>query len=123
MDGLYTKIKASEEHIHQLQSSRNDQLQVFGPWMRSLVDAIARNKHRFRKLPKGPIGSLIGLKDYHWARSIEAVLGRRLLNSFITDNQYDDQALKKLMKEVITDGRIFKPDTIQNRFEVCIYTF
>lgn len=90
--------------------------------MRDLVDAIERNKQRFCKRPKGPIGMLIGLRDYKWAESIEAFLGRKLLSSFITDNHEDDRTLKNLMKQVIRDKRIFLPDTICSAFEVCVYT-
>ncbi len=111
-------LKSSEERLRDLQSSRNDKLLVFGAWMRPLVNAIAQNSQRFRKQPKGPIGALIGLRDYRWAQCVEAILGRRFLYSFITDNQEDDRTLKNLMKQVLRGRQGFPPDTFVSRFEV-----
>ncbi len=112
-------LRSSEGRLCDLESSRNDKLKVFGPWMRDLVDAIAQSQQQFRKVPKGPMGALIGLKDYRWAECTEAILKKRFLYSFITDNPEDDRTLKSLMRQVIRDKRVFLPDTITSRFEVC----
>ncbi len=117
-----TLLRSSEGRLRDLQSSRNDKLKVFGPWMRDVVDAIAQNRQLFRKVPKGPIGALIGLKDYRWAGCAETIFTRSrkwFLYSFITDNPEDDRTLKSLMRRVIRDKRIFLPDSIISRFEVC----
>ncbi len=111
-------LKSSQERLRDLQSSRNDKLLAFGAWMRPLVNAIAQNRHHFRRQPKGPIGALIGLRDYRWAQCVETIIGKRLLYSFITDNLEDDRTLKNLMKHVLRDWRAFPPDTIISRFEV-----
>ena len=39
-------------------SRGSDPLKVFGGWMKELVSALDRNRHRFRVFPKGPIGTL-----------------------------------------------------------------
>ena len=56
-------IKDSEDQLRRLQSSRTDELQAFGPLMRSLKEALRDNQQRFRKMPKGPVGSYVRLKD------------------------------------------------------------
>ena len=84
--------------------------------MRNLVNAIARNQHRFRKVPKGPIGSMIQLKDYKWATAVEQAIPKWLFSAFITDNVYDDEILKQIMGQVLRDG--YKPDTLSGEFEV-----
>ena len=77
-----------------------------------------RNQRQFRKLPKGPIGAKIRLKDYRWSTAVEQVVTRNLLSAFITDNAADDALLKRIMREVLRNHP-FKPDTICSKFEVC----
>jgi len=86
---LDVRIKDSEDQLCRLQSSRTDELQAFGPLMRSLKEALQDNQQRFRKMPKGPVGSYVRLKDYKWSTAVEQVL-KGVLFCFVVDNAYDD---------------------------------
>lgn len=122
VSSLDARIRDSEDQLRRLQSSRTDQLQAFGPWMRSLVESLQRNRNHFRKMPKGPVGSMIRLKDYKWSTAVEQVL-RTVLSCFIVDNPYDDAAFKRVASEVLrrAGGRGGRVDTIICSFQVRHY--
>lgn len=105
-----------EEEVRRLRSSQKDRLEAFGHWMPRLVSLIQQNQSHFRKLPKGPIGALIKLKDYRWTTAIEQVIGYRNLMSFICDNHDDEATLKRLINENTRDVRGPRPDIIVARF-------
>lgn len=115
-------VKCKEE-IRRLQSSRKDRLEAFGQWMPRLVAALQQNQSRFRKLPKGPIGALVKLKDYRWATAVEQVVGYRNLISFVCDNHEDEATLKRLVNENTRDVRGPRPDIIVSRFTVIVTIF
>ena len=118
VSSLDSRVRDSEDQLRRLQSSRTDQLQAFGPWMRTLVESLQRNRNRFRKMPKGPVGSMIHLKDYKWSTAVEQVL-RTVLSCFIVDNPYDDAAFKRIASEVLRRGGGHgRVDTIICSFQV-----
>ena len=117
MGDLNAEVRSAEEQLHRLQSSRQDPLQAFGAWMGHLVTALRQNAHHFHKPPKGPLGAMIKLKDYKWARAVECVLGFGTLAAFIVDNQEDGRTFKSIMRKVLRSNN-FKPDAIATRFEV-----
>jgi len=118
---LDVRIKDSEDQLRRLQSSRTDELQAFGPLMRSLKEALRDNQQRFRKMPKGPVGSYVRLKDYKWSTAVEQVL-RGVLFCFVVDNAYDDAEFKKLANRVFRrgshSGNTPRVDTIISTFQV-----
>ena len=73
-------------------------------------------------MPKGPVGSMIRLKDYKWSTAVEQVL-RGVLSCFIVDNPYDDAAFKRVASEVLrrAGGRGGRVDTIICSFQVRPY--
>ena len=89
--------------------------------MRSLKEALRDNQQRFRKMPKGPVGSYIRLKDYKWSTAVEQVL-KSVLFSFVVDNTYDDAEFKKLANKVFRrgshSGNTPRVDTIISSFQV-----
>ncbi|KAL5481928.1 hypothetical protein EMCRGX_G022203 [Ephydatia muelleri] len=113
---LADDVSKCEEEIRRLQSSRKDRLEAFGQWMPRLVAALQQNQSRFRKLPKGPIGALMKLKDYRWAMAVEQVVGYRNLISFVCDNHDDEVILRRLVNENTRDVRGPRPDIIVTRF-------
>ena len=118
---LDAHIKDSEDQLRRLQSSRTDELQAFGPLMRSLKEALRDNQQRFRKMPKGPVGSYIRLKDYKWSTAVEQVL-KGVLFCFVVDNPYDDAEFKRLANGVFRrgshSGNTPRIDTIISSFQV-----
>ena len=119
---LADDVSKCEEEIRRLQSSRKDRLEAFGQWMPRLVAALQQNQSRFRKLPKGPIGALMKLKDYRWATAVEQVVGYRNLISFVCDNHDDEVILRRLVNENTRDVRGPRPDIIVTRFTVMFYS-
>ena len=118
---LDARIRYSEDQLYRLQSSRSDELQVFGPLMRPLMDAVWGNQQRFLKMPKGPVGSYIRLKNYKWSTAIEQVL-KNVLFCFVVDNPYDDAEFKRLANGVFGrgshSGNTPHVDTIISSFQV-----
>ena len=121
ISSLDARIKDSQDQLHRLQSSRTDELQAFGPLVRSLKEALRDNQQHFRKMPKGPIESYIRLKDYKWSTAIEQVL-KGVLFCFVVDNAYDDAEFKKLANRVFRrgshSGNTPRVDTIISSFQV-----
>ena len=89
--------------------------------MRSLKEALRDNQQRFRKMPKGPVGSYIRLKDYKWSTAVEQVL-KGVLFCFVVDNAHDDAEFKKLANKVFRrgshSGNTPRVDTIISSFQV-----
>ena len=89
--------------------------------MRSLKEALRDNQQRFRKMPKGPVGSYIRLKDYKWSTAVEQVL-KGVLFCFVVDNPYDDAEFKRLANGVFRrgshSGNTPRIDTIISSFQV-----
>jgi len=89
--------------------------------MRSLKEALQDNQQRFRKMPKGPVGSYVRLKDYKWSTAVEQVL-KNVLSCFVVDNAYDDAEFKKLANRVFRRGSHSGDtpcvDTIVSSFQV-----
>ena len=89
--------------------------------MRSLKEALRDNQQRFRKMPKGPVGSYIRLKDYKWSTAVEQVL-KGVLFCFVVDNPYDDAEFKRLANRVFRrgshSGNTPRVDTIISSFQV-----
>ena len=56
MKRIRDQISDCEDTIKRLQSAGQNSLNVFGTWMLDIVRTIERNRNRFRKVPKGPIG-------------------------------------------------------------------
>lgn len=81
-----------------------------------LVNALRQNARKFRRPPKGPLGAMIKLRDYRWARSVESCLGFSTLVAFIVDNQEDAHTFKTIMRTALQGERIH-PDAITTRFE------
>ncbi len=56
MKCIRDQMKDCDETINNLQSAAHNSLNVFGAWMTDIARAIDRNRNRFRKVPKGPLG-------------------------------------------------------------------
>ena len=61
--------------------------------MRALHDLVQRNQRRFWRPPLGPLGVLLSVADIKWAGAIEAALKRHTLESWMVDNNADQQTL------------------------------
>lgn len=109
-------------NIQNLQASKKNSLQRFGrhvpQLLREIDSAVARG--HFRKRPKGPLGSMIKLKDQRWALATEVCLGRHLY-SYLVDNDQDAKTLRQIMTKVMGGER--KPAIITSAFNDRVYDY
>jgi len=71
----------------------------FGGDMPKVLDALARNKQRFQKLPVGPIGMYLQIKDPQWGIAVESALGG-LVATFVVDNHQDRKAFEVMCRDL-----------------------
>lgn len=87
--------------------------------MQTLVTAIQRESRRFSRLPIGPLGSKIKLKDYAWALAVEQVIKRSMLHAFIVDNHRDEEVLRRIINSIYKKG--YKPEIICSPYQNTVY--
>lgn len=119
---LKDNTTALSTSIQNLQASKKNSLQRFGrhvPQLLREIDA-AVSKGRFKKRPKGPLGSLMKLKDQRWDLATESCLGSLLL-AFLVDNDQDARTLRQIMSKVMGAER--KPSIITSSFMGTVYNY
>lgn len=109
--------------IKNLQSGSKNSLQHFGRCIPQLVREIDNVASRggFKKQPKGPLGSLIKLKDQQWDLATECCLAH-LLRAFLVDNDQDAKTLRQIMSKVII-GAERKPSIITSSYLGRVYNY
>ncbi|XP_074643898.1 structural maintenance of chromosomes protein 6-like isoform X2 [Tubulanus polymorphus] len=109
-------VSETRRKIGELESTRSNELRRFGKWCPDLLQKIddAHQRGRFRLKPKGPLGSLIHLRDSNWALAIECSLGGQI-KAFCCDNMDDSKVLQGLMSQLnIPKNQI--PSILVSRF-------
>ncbi|XP_064486253.1 structural maintenance of chromosomes protein 6-like [Ornithodoros turicata] len=108
--------------IRNLQASKSNHLQRYGASMPKLLQAIetAIRARKFRKPPKGPLGSLLKLKDSQWDLATESCL-RNVLRAFLCDNDQDSRMLRMIMGQVMGNER--KPPIIVSSYMGKVYDY
>ncbi|KAJ8033739.1 Structural maintenance of chromosomes protein 6 [Holothuria leucospilota] len=101
LQDLKSSIDQRNRRVGELEKSRNNRLQLFGPFIPALMQEI--KKKNFHRVPKGPIGMYLKLKDQKWALGVECVL-RGLIYFFCCHDHHDSLILKQLMKQVAARG-------------------
>ncbi|XP_032234890.2 structural maintenance of chromosomes protein 6 isoform X4 [Nematostella vectensis] len=109
-------VDATQRNLTNLQSSTRDKLRLFGPWMPDLVNHIqqAARRTRFHRLPVGPIGAHLKLKNQKWALAVESCI-KGLAIAFCCTDSHDEQILRQIMKQVCPPNSI--PQIIISRFQ------
>ena len=75
---------------------------LYGQKMPTLVSEIQKNRHRFQKLPIGPLGMEVKVKEnvpMKYVEVIETELAN-ILSAFLVDNDQDKRVLDCLTKTV-----------------------
>ena len=124
-DSLMGSIRECRNSISKLRSGSSHNLDIFGRWMTSLVNAIKSNARRFQKEPMGPLGSMITIKDQKWTIPIQKCITMGNLYAFVVDNSDDAVVLRQIMKEVIQRERTsmkFMPFIIQYHYTPHFYS-
>uniref|UniRef100_A0A8D9EQJ5 Structural maintenance of chromosomes protein 6 n=1 Tax=Cacopsylla melanoneura TaxID=428564 RepID=A0A8D9EQJ5_9HEMI len=100
---LNVVINQKEEHLRRVQSKQSNTLSQYGPWMQQLVDSIkeAFKKRKFSKMPRGPLGAYIKMKDPNLAALAEYGLGYGNLRKFVVNTREDEKELKLIMDRVM----------------------
>ena len=124
-DSLMGSIRECRNSISKLRSGSSHNLDIFGRWMTSLVNAIKNNVRRFQKEPIGPLGSMITIKDQKWTIPIQRCITSGNLYAFVVDNGDDAVILRQIMKEVLQRERAsmkFMPFIIQYHYTQHYYS-
>ncbi|XP_022257401.1 structural maintenance of chromosomes protein 6-like [Limulus polyphemus] len=118
--GLEMEYRALNRKVQDLEASRGNQLRMFGTQVPELITKIneAYQQGKFKKKPRGPVGSCIHLKDPNWALAVETCL-KSLMFAFCCDNHHDEKVLQDLINRVLVDGR--KPQIICATFQEKLY--
>lgn len=66
-------------------------MKLYGPETPNIIEAIKKEAKNFQKVPIGPSGMYIDVKDEKWATAIEACLTGRELRAYIVDNEAHDR--------------------------------
>lgn len=87
---------------------------VYGKEMPRILQAINENKHKFKELPRGPIGRYIKVKEKKWTIAVEGFLSPNLLQTFIVDNKNDCTLLRSIFDRCCISSK--KPSIITSKF-------
>ena len=94
-----TQMRANED-------SKTSKVSRFGgKKVAQLVKLIQRSKSKFRKVPVGPIGMHVTVRDEKWNRAVEFVT-KNLLTSFVVDNSGDKRILDGLARSCNLNGGV-----------------
>lgn len=94
-NSVQVKIKNAKEELHELESGERNRLATFGHWMPKLVAEINRYASKFSKLPIGPLGAHITVREGvpdEVVTILETELGG-LLNAFCCNTNNDQVVL------------------------------
>lgn len=108
---LNDEIKETRSNITRTRNSESDFMQVFGDRMNRILALIDHNSKAFSKVPIGPVGRYVTLKDPKWA-PILARQFRNTMNAFIVTNAQDREILQKIMAKIgyFTPIIVSRPD-------------
>ena len=91
---LERELQRTKETLDRLMQSKKDNLLMFGPRMREILQEI--NATNFRMKPIGPLGMHVKLKDMRWSKTIDSIIGS-LLNNFVVSNREDRDKLQRIL--------------------------
>eukprot|EP00026_Physarum_polycephalum_P000990 Phypoly_transcript_00991.p1 GENE.Phypoly_transcript_00991~~Phypoly_transcript_00991.p1 ORF type:complete len:1091 (-),score=239.01 Phypoly_transcript_00991:83-3355(-) len=103
--------------INQCEEQKKDRQRVYGQNVPALLAAIQKNKQNFKKMPLGPIGTYLKIKDPRWAKAMEEGIRPDFLKAFIVDSAADERALKDVCKQ----ARMSEPPIFIHMFTDRVY--
>ncbi|XP_022920756.1 structural maintenance of chromosomes protein 6 [Onthophagus taurus] len=105
---LQRQLDVIKDDIESLKMKSSNSLHLYGRNIPQIMDALNCNKHKFKKMPKGPLGVYIKIKDKKWSVAVEGFLAN-LLQSFTVDNTADNRCLSQIFNQYCQSSR---PPTI-----------
>ncbi|XP_042912914.1 structural maintenance of chromosomes protein 6, partial [Parasteatoda tepidariorum] len=100
---LKSKRNIRHNQYSRVKDSKNNRQIMFGEHTPSVLQEIQQNQRKFRKMPKGPIGLYIEVKDSRWTSAVEACIKPHMLRSFCADNSDDSRLLTQILQKYYTD--------------------
>ncbi|KAL0488622.1 structural maintenance of chromosomes protein [Acrasis kona] len=98
-EDLKRRIDRIRGQAENLDRQKKDKMQYFRFPVRPILEEINRSRNQFHKLPIGPIGLLINIKDLKWAPAIELAL-KNEIPSFILSDVHDQVLFKKIIESL-----------------------
>ncbi|KAN0038923.1 hypothetical protein ACTA71_001115 [Dictyostelium dimigraforme] len=82
--------------LNNLKSTQKGENQAYGKGMTDFLNKIQANRRMFSKLPIGPVGLNLKIKNENWAFAIESAITKLTLKNFLVYSIPDGMALQKL---------------------------
>ncbi len=82
--------------LEQLASARANKIAQFGEYMPRLLDLVQQEK-RWHRVPVGPMGAFVTVRDPKWAPAIESSMGNMLKRFLVTDSA-DQRLFQQLLQ-------------------------
>jgi chromosome segregation ATPase len=103
-DGYENQMKRFQDSAANLERQKKDKMEFFSRIpLKAILHEIQQQRSKFHKVPIGPIGLLITVKDLKWAPAIEWALKNDIQN-FICHDTHDQKLLANIVKYVNSKG-------------------
>ncbi|CAL1284622.1 unnamed protein product [Larinioides sclopetarius] len=93
------ELQSIENNLNATKNAIKSKVNAFGEHTEKVLLEIRKMQQNFRKLPVGPIGMYLEVKDPKWATAVEFAISGGLLNSFCVDNHQDSQLLRNILRK------------------------
>jgi len=114
------KLAGLNKELDTMETGERNKLSAFGSWMPGLVKRIKQCSSQFKRLPIGPLGALITLKE-SVSNEVSAVIEgelSKLMEAFCCDCSKDQQILSNIFKQMNLPR---KPTIITSEFSTHRY--
>ncbi|GFT70092.1 structural maintenance of chromosomes protein 6 [Nephila pilipes] len=107
------KNKKCTENLMKARDALQNKANAFGEHTVKVLQEIQSRRNQFIKLPIGPIGVHLEVKQPKYTLAIESAIGNSLLKSFCVDNYQDSTILRDILRKYYKTP----PSIVVSRFE------
>lgn len=93
------KHRKYSENLKNAKNTLQNKANAFGEHTVKVLEEIKNKRNAFVKLPVGPIGMYLEVKEPKYTLAIEFAIGNGLLNSFCVDNYQDSLLLRDILRK------------------------
>ncbi|GFY77841.1 structural maintenance of chromosomes protein 6 [Trichonephila inaurata madagascariensis] len=94
-----SKYRKYNENLKSAENALQNKVNAFGEHTVKVLQEIENKRNAFIKLPVGPIGMHLEVKQPKYTLAIEFAIGNNLLNSFCVDNYQDSMILRDILRK------------------------
>ncbi|GFS49660.1 hypothetical protein TNCV_4343931 [Trichonephila clavipes] len=94
-----SKYQKYNENLKSAENALQNKVNAFGEHTVKVLQEIENKRKAFIKLPVGPIGMYLEVKQPKYTLAIEFAVGNNLLNSFCVDNYQDSLILRDILRK------------------------